>query len=73
MNSELKEQIFDIIKNNPRIKATKIASQLSITKKEVNSILYSRSGLRGRVVQNKSYEWSIEGSSSKSSSSTFDS
>ena len=73
MNSELKEQIFDIIKNNSRIKATKIASQLSITKKEVNSILYSRSGLRGRVVQNKSYEWSIVGSSSKSSYSTYSS
>ena len=55
----VKDNIYKIIEKNPKIKATKIASILGLNKKEVNSILYSKSGLRDKVVQNKSYEWSI--------------
>jgi len=65
---DLKEKIFNIIKESKEIQATTIATKLSITKQEVNSILYSKNGLKSRVKQNKKYEWSVEGASSQTSS-----
>ena len=67
----LNEKIFDIIQKSQGIRATSIATKLKITKQEVNSILYSRSGLKDKVKQNKKYEWSVEGANSKSLDSSL--
>ena len=52
------EQILDYIRANPGRRARDIAAVLGIDKSELNSILYG--SLRGKVVQDRSYNWRIK-------------
>ena len=49
------ERIFELVKNTNGIKASEIAKQLKISRKEVNKILYGR--LAKVCVQNEQYRW----------------
>ena len=55
----MEDQIIQILSKGEPLKAKQIASQIGgVTKNDVNAILYGK--LRGRVVQNNQYEWSLK-------------
>jgi superfamily I DNA and/or RNA helicase/very-short-patch-repair endonuclease len=61
----LKEQIIDSLRKNPGQHAKTIASELGVTRTEVNSVLYRQ--IQGIVIQDKTYKWSLADTKSDSS------
>ena len=55
MDDVIVEKIFQLVKNSNGIKASEIAKQLKISRKEVNRILYGR--LDKVCVQDEQYRW----------------
>ena len=55
MDDVIIERILELVKNSNGIKASKIAKQLKISRKEVNKILYGR--LAKLCVQDEQYLW----------------
>ena len=49
------KSILDYLSDNPGTKSFKIANDLNLEKKTVNSFLYGK--LSAKVYQNKKYEW----------------
>ena len=56
MDDIIVDKIFDLVRNSNGIKASEIAKQLKISRKEVNQILYGR--LAKVCVQDEQYMWS---------------
>lgn len=69
MDDVILEKIFELVKNTNGIKASKIAKQLKISRKEVNKILYGR--LAKVFVRDEQYRWYCR--SEYSSTGTFSS
>jgi superfamily I DNA and/or RNA helicase/very-short-patch-repair endonuclease len=57
------KSILDYLSDNPGSKSFKIANDLNLEKKTVNSFLYGK--LSSKVYQNKKYEWFLVGSNNK--------
>ena len=55
MDDMIVDKIFDLVRNSNGIKASEIAKQLKISRKEVNQILYGR--LAKVCVQDEQYQW----------------
>ena len=55
MDDVIVEKIFELVKNSNGIKASEIAKQIKISRKEVNRILYGR--LAKLCVQDEQYRW----------------
>ena len=55
MDDIIVDKIFDLVRNSNGIKASEIAKQLNISRKEVNQILYGR--LAKVCVQDEQYMW----------------
>jgi phage antirepressor YoqD-like protein len=55
MDDIIVDEIFDLVRNSNGIKASEIAKQLKISRKEVNQILYGR--LAKVCVQDEQYSW----------------
>lgn len=55
MDDIILEKIFELVKNSNGIKASEIAKQLKISRKEVNRILYGR--LAKVCLQDEHYMW----------------
>ena len=55
MDDVIIERIIELVKNSNGIKASEIAKQLKISRKEVNKILYGR--LARLCVQDDQYRW----------------
>lgn len=55
MDDVILEKIFELVKNSNGIKASEIAKQLKISRKEVNRILYGR--LAKVCLQDERYMW----------------
>ena len=55
MDDVIIEKIFELVKYSNGIKASEIAKQLKISRKEVNKILYGR--LAKLCVQDEQYRW----------------
>ena len=55
MDDIIVDRIFDLVRNSNGIKASEIAKQLKISRKEVNQILYGR--LAKVCVQDEQYQW----------------
>ena len=52
------EKIINVLKQGKLLKAKEIALYLDgLSVKEINSILYGK--LKGRVIQNNTYQWSL--------------
>lgn len=54
----LKQQILEILKNQPGLLAKELAQKLNRDKKSINSILYSQ--LRGIIYQDNKYRWYLK-------------
>ena len=57
------KSILDYLSDNPGTKSFKIANDLNLEKKTVNSFLYGK--LSAKVYQNKKYEWFLVGGNNK--------
>ena len=55
MDDIIVDKIFDLVRSSNGIKASEIAKQLKISRKEVNQILYGR--LAKVCVQDEQYMW----------------
>lgn len=55
MDDIIVDKIFDLVRSSNGIKASEIAKQLKISRKEVNQILYGR--LEKVCVQDEQYMW----------------
>ena len=55
MDDIIVDKIFDLVRSSNGIKASEIAKQLKISRKEVNQILYGR--LAKVCAQDEQYQW----------------